>query len=332
MNQSAARFRGAFGAAGAALLLLLAMPAAAQDAAGPGSGAPESFTPRTPPTVLLPRLTPEVPNPREPSAPRLPAAPAPVVASPLSAPLPGALPADGPSPVPTASAPPAAAAVVPPSPAAAPTPPEPPERNAEAPIPRPKPEQPAVSPQPKAPVAAEAKPTGGGRTVWAERDVYVRDAPNRGGRIVDGLSSGDRIERMETLPNGWARVARNGRVGYIHGNYLADAPPSRAAGSVGADSPWAATPSEARAEDGCALPDDLPANARVPVAAGTRVRVVSDAYLRAGPGCNARVLDVLEKGETVTVLGNRGTWHEVARDGRVLGFVSGALLVPARGR
>ncbi|WP_207460148.1 SH3 domain-containing protein [Azospirillum sp. SYSU D00513] len=337
MDRSAGGFRGSFGAAGAALLLLLTAAAAAQEAAGPDSGAPESFTPRPPPTALLPRLTPELPDPRAASAPRLPAAPPPVVAPPLSAPLPGEVPADGTPPAVTAPPLPAPVAVAPPQPAAAtPAPPAPAERAAEVPVPAPKPELPTPA-KAAPPAAAEAKPAaGGGRTVWAEQDVYVRDAPNRNGRIVDGLSRGDRIERMETLPNGWARVARNGRKGYTHGNYLSDSPPPRAGGAAGTgetgSSPWAATPSEARAEDGCALPDDLPANARDPVPAGTRVRVVSDAYLRAGPGCNARVLDVLEKGETVTVLGNRGNWYQVGRDGRVLGFVGGALLVPVRGR
>ena len=91
--------------------------------------------------------------------------------------------------------------------------------------------------------------------------------------------------------------------------------------------PRTAGPTENRAEDGCALPTDLPAKARAPIAEGRSARVLSDAYLRAGPGCGARVLDVLAAGETVVIMGSKGNWYRVGRKGAVLGYVGGALLV-----
>ncbi len=88
---------------------------------------------------------------------------------------------------------------------------------------------------------------------------------------------------------------------------------------------------------GCALPGSIAeergADARRPaIAAGTRVRVRAAANLRVAPFCDAKVADVLEKGETVTVMAAFGSWYEVGRNGRALGFVGASLLAGAKGR
>ena len=88
---------------------------------------------------------------------------------------------------------------------------------------------------------------------------------------------------------------------------------------------------------GCALPGHLAeergAETRRPtIAVGTRVRVLAAANLRVAPFCDAKVKDVLEKGETVTVMGVFGSWYEVGRSGRSLGFVGASLLAGAKGR
>lgn len=88
---------------------------------------------------------------------------------------------------------------------------------------------------------------------------------------------------------------------------------------------------------GCALPghitEERGAETRRPaIAVGTRVRVRAAANLRVAPFCDAKVADVLEKGETVTVLAAFGSWYEVGRNGRALGFVGASLLAGAKGR
>ncbi|MBK3737038.1 hypothetical protein GAY29_28995, partial [Azospirillum brasilense] len=88
---------------------------------------------------------------------------------------------------------------------------------------------------------------------------------------------------------------------------------------------------------GCALPghitEERGANTRRPaIAAGTRVRIRAAANLRVAPFCDAKVADVLEKGETVTVMAAFGSWYEVGRNGRSLGFVGASLLAGAKGR
>ncbi|CAO3372836.1 SH3 domain-containing protein [Azospirillum argentinense] len=88
---------------------------------------------------------------------------------------------------------------------------------------------------------------------------------------------------------------------------------------------------------GCALPghitEERGADTRRPtIAVGTRVRVRAAANLRVAPFCDAKVADVLERGETVTVLAAFGSWYEVGRNGRALGFVGASLLAGAKDR
>ncbi|MGR0188375.1 hypothetical protein [Azospirillum aestuarii] len=88
---------------------------------------------------------------------------------------------------------------------------------------------------------------------------------------------------------------------------------------------------------GCALPGRISAErsaeARRPaIAVGTRVRVRAAANLRVAPFCDAKVADVLERGEMVTVMAAFGSWYEVGRNGRALGFVGASLLAGAKGR
>lgn len=88
---------------------------------------------------------------------------------------------------------------------------------------------------------------------------------------------------------------------------------------------------------GCALPgpiaEERSADTRRPaIAVGTRVRVRAAANLRVAPFCDAKVADVLERGETVTVMAAFGSWYEVGRNGWSLGFVGASLLAGTKGR
>jgi len=86
---------------------------------------------------------------------------------------------------------------------------------------------------------------------------------------------------------------------------------------------------------GCALPDDMPDRRRSAtpgLAVGSTARVRADANLRVAPFCDAKVKDVLEDGETVTVMGVEGSWYQVGRRGRVMGYVGAALLAGVKKR
>ncbi|HYH20308.1 MAG TPA: SH3 domain-containing protein [Azospirillum sp.] len=342
-----------------AVLAPAGMAPAVQAQTAPAPAGEERFTPRALPTPVAPKLTPLLPPDAKGAAVPKPAAavlPLPSVAPPLS---PVTVPGAPPPPPPLRPLPPAAEApppvslpagqVAPPPPrkpaAAAPPPafiePALPPVAAPAPPPAP-PTATAVRPPPeaapppvikdagkeKAPEKAPEKITekapekGRNRTAWAKDDVYVRATPDRDGKVLDALLPGEKVEVLPEAVDRWSRVARNGKVlGYVASSYLLDKPPSARAASSGGG---------ASDDDGCALPPDIPSGRRVSLEEGSRARILADANLRDAPGCRGRVLDVLEEGETVTVSAEQNGWYRVARNGRTLGYISGALLAKAR--
>lgn len=281
-------------------VLLPAWPAAADEA---------RFTPQPPPTARPIHATPAAP-PRE-GPPLRPMA--------AFAPLPGGGTPSDPAPEPvrrTAAAPPKAEPPTIESPKAEPAPAPPPVA---APIPEPVP-TPVPTPErasdPQT-VAAPVRPPprkpavpSSAKRVWATEPVYVRAAPDPRARIVDGLVAGDALERLGVAEDGWVRVGRDGReIGYVAGRYLAAAPPRPDNG------------------DGtCALPDDLPDRTEPVAPVGTVLRALAAANLRAAPACDARVLDVLDAGATVTVTGHADGWYEVRGRDLPRAFVGARLL------
>lgn len=297
------------------LLSLALLPMPMPEALAQPGKEPEHFTPRAAPTAVLPKLTP-VGGPAR-TAPQANAAllPAPVVPVPLSpVTVPGQPPAP-PKPVPVA-------VEAPPPPPVPPAPPAPPADVASitAPLPPRKPERESEPEKPRAEDPQTEKPKAAQRTVWVKDDVYVRTGPTRSARAVDALSYGERLDVVGDSPDGWVRVARGGKVlGYVSAKLLTDKAPDK--GSY----------AKASKEDrGCALPDDIPEKRRPSIAVGSTARVLADANLRVAPACDAKVRDVLEDGETVTVMGVSGGWYKVGRRGRALGYVGAALLGAAK--
>ena len=300
------------------LALALTVPAAAR-------AQTDRLTPRPPPTAVLPKATPVHTEPKGKAPAGLAALPPPpVVPVPLS---PVTVPGEPPpaAPAPAASVPgppPAASSAAPAAEAKAPPPPvakPPPVAVAEAPKPA---EKKGADAKPADSRPADAKPAR--RTVYAREGIYIRVAPGRNSRVLDTLEEGEAAELLPDKPaeEGWARIARNGKpVGWVSSRFLTDRGPDAR--------PDGRDPDDA---DACALPSDLPSKRSASIAEGAAARVLADANVRQSPACNAKVLDVLEEGETVTVTGASGTWYRVARRGRTLGYVSAPLLGEARGR
>ncbi|CAO3417522.1 SH3 domain-containing protein [Azospirillum doebereinerae] len=279
--------------AGAALLAMLALPWAEAAAQKPS----ERFTPLPAPTVALPRLTPSGSAQVQGLAPGAAVRPAPVVPPFLS-------PIQLPGPPPTAAPRPLTAktdSLPPPSAPAASTPE------------KPTPAKPATAPR-----TATA-------TVVATAGINLRAAPKADARVLDTVERGETLEALGPPADGWVRVGRGGKpLGYVAAEHVAEA------GTGKAERPAPGRYAKAAREDrGCALPDDLPAEKRRPLLpAGTVAQVLADANLRVAPACDARVADVLERGERVTVQDSTGSWYRVGRKGRSLGYVGAALLAP----
>ncbi|CBS85461.1 SH3 domain-containing protein [Azospirillum lipoferum] len=314
-----------------ALVLLLAAPTGVL-AQMPAETPAERFTPPASPIVALPRLTParpvspppnpdvvwehppEVPAPLSPVSPQAGPAPAP---APIRTPIPaGRTPEPKPADLQNADQGIAetgqALAAVPPLPQVKPQP------------------EPAGQPAPKEP----EKTVAARRTMVATAGIYLRATPDAKGRVLDTVEKGDRVEAFGAPVNGWQRVGRAGKPqGYVTTAYLTE---------VAADRGEPASPAKPgryakadREDRGCALPDDLPRvqseraqTARLPQ--GTVARLRAAGNLRVAPVCDAKVLDVLNTGERVTVMEAIGGWYKVGRKGKALGYVGAALLAPAK--
>ena len=319
-----------------ALLALLAL-APATLIASTLAAAPveERVTPAPLPTAALPRLTPLGAVAVQP----LPVVP-PQLAPPLSpARVPGAPPKVAATKASVnAAKPPAAETAAPPAVKPA-EPPKAPVAETTAPPVEAAPIQPprdetrkAEAPKPEASANATSH-----RAVVTTAGVYVRATPASNGRVLDALDRGEKLEVVGTAPDGWAQVGRKGKsIGYIAAGYLADAPNTgkTAEPPMGGDAPApaASAPTSyakaARGDRGCALPDDQPAQKlRTALPVGAHARATADANLRVAPACDAKVLDVLDAGERVTVQAVNGSWYRVARRNRTVGYVGAALLV-----
>ncbi|WP_236783689.1 SH3 domain-containing protein [Azospirillum humicireducens] len=312
-----------------ALVLLLAAPTGVL-AQMPAETSTERFTPPLAPIVALPRLTPARPVSPPPNPDVVwehpPVAPAPL--SPVG-------PQTGPAATPVRTAAPAARTPTPKP--ADPQDTDPKSSDAgQAPVVLPP--LPPVKPQP-GPTAQPAprepeKPAAARRTMVATAGIYLRATPDAKGRVLDTVEKGDRVEAFGAPVNGWQRVGRAGKPpGYVTSAYLTEA---------GADRGEPALPAKpgryakAAPEDrGCALPGGLPRiqseraqTARLPQGSVARLRTAGN--LRVAPVCDAKVLDVLDAGERVTVMEAVGGWYRVGRKGKALGYVGAALLAPAK--
>lgn len=293
----------------------------------------ERLTPSAAPIVTLPRLTPT-------QALSPPLTPGVVWEHPPEAPAPLSPPGQQPGQHPGPAGP--AAAPAPASPAAV-TAPDP--KAAEAvttvrfpPLPAMKPQseaplQPAPQPAPQ-PVAKEPPPAAPAqRAVTATAGIYLRATPDAKGRVLDTVEKGEQVTAFGAPADGWQRVGRGGKPqGYVTGAYLAEAAPGRTAGAGPTTAPRPGRYAKADREDrGCALPDDLPGRVQRPhLSGGTVARLRAAGNLRVAPVCDAKVLDVLDAGERVTVLEATGGWYKVGRNGKALGYVGAALLAPVK--
>ncbi|WP_042691019.1 SH3 domain-containing protein [Azospirillum sp. B506] len=280
------------------------------------------------PIVALPRLTPtQVLSP--PLTPGVVWEHPPDVPAPLGPPGPQPGPAQAADP--TAGSP-AAMSVLPPAPTSG-TAEAPPTVKA-PPLPAMKPQNDAPPrPSPAEPVAKPPATAPAQRTMTATAGIYLRATPDAKGRVLDTVEKGEPVIAFGAPANGWQRVGRNGKPqGYVTSAFLAEAVPSRVPRSEPAALPTPGRYAKAGREDrGCALPDDLPGRAQRPrLSGGTVARLRAAGNLRIAPVCDAKVLDVLEAGERVTVLEAVGDWYRIGRKGKTLGYVGAALLAPLK--
>jgi len=282
--------------------------------------AAERLTPSPAPIVALPRLTPlQTLSP--------PLAPATVWEYPPEALVPLSSPGLWPAPA-------SAAAAKPPDPRADEAQPavKAPPLPAMKPQVEAMPQSVAKEPASQDTTAKQPSPVPAQRPMTATAGIYLRATPDAKGRVLDTVEKGERVTAFGAPSDGWQRVGRSGKPqGYVTSAYLAEAEPARTAGTEPAAAAKPGRYAKADREDrGCALPDDLPGRVQRPkLPGGTVARLRAAGNLRVAPVCDAKVLDVLEAGERVTVLEAAGGWYKVGRKGKALGYVGAPLLAPA---
>lgn len=313
----------------AASALLLSACAAGALAETPA----ERLTPAAAPIVSLPRLTPtQVLSP--PLTPGVVWEHPPEAPAPLSSPGPRSAPAGPtadrtPTPPPAAKPPATTPAETTPAVAVPPLPPIKPLGDVALPPVAGKPT--SVEPPAKPPTAAPAAPVQ--RSVTATAGIYLRATPDADGRVLDTVEKGEQVTAFGPPVDGWQRIGRDGKPqGYVARDYLAEAAPNHTATTAPTAPPKPGRYAKADPEDrGCALPDDLTERAQRPhLHGGTVARLRAAGNLRVAPVCDAKVLDVLDAGERVTVLEVAGGWYKVGRKGKALGYVGAALLAPLK--
>lgn len=319
--------------AGARLIAWLRIAAPALLLGGPfgcpagalADSAAERLTPSPAPIVALPRLTPaQALSP--PLTPGVVWEHPPEAPGPLSGPL---LP-PGPPPAPPPAATAAAKASDPKAAEAAPAVKAPP-LPAMKPQVEATPQAAAKEPASQEPPAKQAPAVPAQRPMTATAGIYLRATPDAKGRVLDTVEKGERVTAFGAPSDGWQRIGRSGKPqGYVTSAYLAEAMPARTAGAEPATAAKPGRYARADREDrGCALPDDLPGRVQRPkLSGGTVARLRAAGNLRIAPVCDAKVLDVLEAGERVTVLEAVGGWYKVGRKGKALGYVGAPLLAP----
>ncbi|MGQ9366646.1 SH3 domain-containing protein [Azospirillum sp. ST 5-10] len=288
------------------LALALAVPLAVAAVPGRAQEPPDGarFTPRPPPTPLLPKLTPVLP-PDAAAPPPATALPPPVLGAPLA---PVAAPADAapaePAPAPAPAAPPPAPPPAAPAPAvAAPAPPVPPPR----PGPRIAAPRPTVKPATKPAPGPAARPAPDRPAAPAALPAPAAPRP-----------SATRTERFGTAapppPPPTAATAPPRSI----------VPPA----AVQLVPPVPAGPAAAPVRPEPPRPVPPPAAGPVERAVdGRPVWVTREVWVRAAPTRGAAIVDGLAAGTALEALpGGPAGWTRVARDGRPLGYVSSGFL------
>jgi len=130
--------------------------------------------------------------------------------------------------------------------------------------------------------------------LWTTASVTVRRGPTSASLALDEVIPGTEVTIAGASESGWTRVRIAGRVsGFIRSSYLTPHPPKIVACDAG----------------------DLSAAFPPVIAAGTEITVKTRSFLRAGPSCNARTLDVLEPGRRMVVEELDGNWYAVGGQG-----------------
>jgi len=164
---------------------------------------------------------------------------------------------------------------------------------------------------PSAAPRAEPAPKPAPREMWTNASVRLRAGPSTDTRVVDELTTDTRVTPASDgskVPD-WVKVRAGETAGWLKSSYLtAKAPVRGGSGDCGPTTGETA-----------------------PIVPGAAARGIDETVrMRAGPACSEKVLDQLEPGVVVKVIGVEGEWYAVAGQGWERVYIRRGLLLPAR--
>jgi len=149
------------------------------------------------------------------------------------------------------------------------------------------------------------------REMWTVASVRLRAGPSTDTRVVDELTADTRVSPSPggSIASEWIKVRAGNSTGWLKSSYLTvKAPASSGGGDCGPTTEGVA-----------------------PLAPGASARGIDESVrMRAGPGCSEKVLDQLEEGVVVKVIGVEGDWYAVAGQEWERVYIHRGLLVPVR--
>ena len=148
-----------------------------------------------------------------------------------------------------------------------------------------------------------AEPSRSAGTVTAS-SLNVRSTPSTSGTKVASLSSGTKVEILESL-DGWYRIEANGKTGYASSQYVTLSQPEQATDDIPAETP---PPSQSEPQSA-----PQPENNAEQTAQDKTYGMVSASALnvRSGPGSSYEKVKSLTSGAQVEILEKLDGWYRI---------------------
>lgn len=150
---------------------------------------------------------------------------------------------------------------------------------------------------------------GASTTLYASELVNIRQQPSTEANKIGSLNKGDQVSVVGETSE-WFKVNINGNIGYINKAFLIYNPPAQQSET---------TQTDGEVADSTKVTAEL--NSYIDYGAGYTYYATTDVNLRAQPGTSSGVVNTVNGGTAVTVIGETDNWFVVSVNGST-GYIS----------
>lgn len=156
---------------------------------------------------------------------------------------------------------------------------------------------------------------GTSASLYARDNVNIRSTPSTesNANIIGSLMPGDQVTVVGETPQ-WFKVNIQGNIGYISKAFLVNQKPN-----TSTESPSATDNSHGTVSDSTKVSAEL--NSKIDYGSSTTLYTTTDVNVRAQPGTDGGMIDVLGSGQSLQVIGETDNWYVVSINGST-GYVS----------